>query len=285
VNVTRVNDVYRYSTTNSTTVVNRIMYVNQAAPNAVTAVTRDTFVNARPVAHNVVAVQAREIAQAPVTHVSGVEPVRSSVIGSGKPTSVAPPASVINRQVVAQHMPAQPTTPFAQRQDKLVARPAMVRPVTAPAAQGNLRQQQPQNNMQPANRPEVPINRQQPMPAQPQPAPATTMTHPQAPNQPQAAPQAANPYQQRPEAAARPVVPQARPEAQPARTPEPANAAQQTQTWSHPQARPAPPVQQKTEQQAQQDEAKFKNWQQKQEQKPAPQPPKPEDKKKDEKKR
>src|SRR5208337_2483995 len=146
VNVTRVNEVYRYSTTNNTTVVNRVTYVNQAAPNAVTAVTRETFVNARPVAHNVVAVQARDIAQAPVTHISGVEPVRSSVIGSGKPTAVAPPAAVINRQVVAQHMPAQPTTPFAQRQDKLVARPAMVRPVAAPSPQGNIRQQQPQQN-------------------------------------------------------------------------------------------------------------------------------------------
>ncbi len=294
VNVTRVNEVYRYSTTNNTTVVNRVTYVNQAAPNAVTAVTRETFVNARPVAHNVVAVQARDIAQAPVTHISGVEPVRSSVIGSGRPTSVTPPASVINRQVVAQHMPAQPTTPFAQRQDKLVARPAIVRPVAAPAVQGNFRQpppqgnvqemnrQQPQTSMQPANRPEVPINRQQTTPAQPQPTPAPAMTHPQAPTQPQAAPQAANPYQQRPEAA-RPAVPETRPEAQPARAPEPANAAQ-PQTWSHPQARPAPPVQEKTQQQAQQDEAKYKNWQQKQEQKPAPQPPKPEDKKKDEKK-
>lgn len=291
VNVTRVNEVYRYSTTNNATIVNRVTYVNQAAPNAVTAVTRETFVNARPVAHNVVAVQARDIAQAPVTHISGVEPVRSSVIGSGKPTAVAPPASVINRQVVAQHMPAQPTTPFAQRQDKLVARPAMVRPVAAPGAQGNLRQQQPQTNMQPANRTEVPINRQQPqpevpvnrqqaMPNQPQ---SPAMTRQQAPIQPQAAPQVANPYQQRPEDA-RQAVPAARPQAQPAPATQPATAPQQPQTWSHPQARPAPPVQEKTEQQAQQDEAKYKNWQQKQEQKPAPQPPKPEDKKKDEKK-
>lgn len=310
VNVTRVNNVYNYYTTNNTTVVNRVTYVNQAAPNAVTAVSRETFVNARPVAHNVVALQSREIAQAPVTHMSGVEPIRPSVIGSGKPTAVAPPASVINRQVVAQHMPAQPTTPFAQRQDKLVARPVMVRPVPAPPAQGNFRQPPPQGNvqemnrqqqtnMQPANRPEVPINRQQKVPTQPEvpvnrqalpsqppPAPAPAMT-PSAPNQPPSPAQPATQYQQRPETA-RPAVPeQVRPEvnrAQPTRPPGPANAPQQPQTWSHPQARPAPPVQEKTQQQAQQDEAKFKNWQQKQEQKPAPQPPKAEDKKKDEKK-
>jgi hypothetical protein len=313
VNVTRVNNVYNYYTTNNTTVINRVSYANQAAPNAVTAVTRETFVNARPVAHNVVTIQARDIAQGTVTHMSGVEPIRPSVIGSGRPTSVAPPASVINRQVVAQHIPAQPTTPFAQRQDKLVARPVMVRPVVAPYNQGNSRQpppqgnmqqmnhQQPQTNMQQANRPEVPVNRQPPqpevpvnrqqtMPNQPQ-SPAPAMTHPQAPNQPQAASQPATPYQQHPEAA-RPAVPgQARPEpVQPGKpeavrqpAPAPTNA-QQPQGWSHPQARPAPPVQEKTQQQAQQDEAKFKNWQQKQEQKPAPQPPKPEDKKKDEKK-
>ncbi|MGB9236076.1 MAG: DUF6600 domain-containing protein [Terriglobales bacterium] len=231
VNVTRVADVYNHYTTNSTTVINRITYMNQTAPNALTAVSRDTFVNARPVAGNVVAVQARDIAQAPVTHMAGVEPVRSSVIGAGKPTSFAPPAAVVNRQVVAQHMPAQPPTPFAQRQDKLVARPAMVRPVAAPA---NARQQQPGFAAE--------MNRQQ----QPQTAPKAPvrleMQGPPPPAEP-----ARTPAQSR---AAQPAVQQ----------------QQQQAGWSHPQARPAPPVTDKTPQQKQQDEAKYQSWQQKQQQ-------------------
>jgi hypothetical protein len=35
-----------------------------------------------------------------------------------------------------------------------------------------------------------------------------------------------------------------------------------SQGWSHPQARPAPPVQQRNPAQAQEDENKFRNWQQ-----------------------
>lgn len=277
VNVTRVTNVYNYYTANKTAVINRVTYANQAAPNAVTAVTRDTFVNARPVARNVVAVQARDIAQAPVTHMVGVEPARSSVIGAGNPTRVAPPVAVVNRQVVAQHMPAAPATPFAQRQDKLVARPVTVRPVAPVAGQGNFRQQTP-GAMQQMNRPEVPVNREQPASSQPQTAP----NHPPVriemqgtpPAQPQSAPQPAR------QEAAKPAQPASQPRfvTERPREPETLQPPQQ-QGWSHPQARPVAPVQQKTEQQAQQDEAKYRNWQQKQQQqpkaepKPAPPPP------------
>jgi hypothetical protein len=141
VNVTRVTTVYNTYTTTTTnnTTVNRITYVNQTT--AVTAVSRDTFVNARPVARNVVAVPAREIAQAPITHMSGAEPVRGSVLGAGKLTTVAPPRAVVNRQVVAQHAPSQPPVPFAQRQDKLLVRPVgpvshpSIRPFSQPATE------------------------------------------------------------------------------------------------------------------------------------------------------
>jgi hypothetical protein len=141
VNVTRVTTVYNtYTTTTiNNTTANRITYVNQTT--AVTAVSRDTFVNARPVARNVVAVPAREIAQAPISPMSGAEPVRGSVLGAGKPTTVAPPRAVVNRQVVAQHAPSQPPVPFAQRQDKLLVRPVgpvshpSIRPFSQPAAE------------------------------------------------------------------------------------------------------------------------------------------------------
>src|SRR5258706_3251784 len=133
VNVTKVTNVYNTTVIhNNTTVVNnnvtRIVYVNQRAPNAVTAVSRDTFVNARPVARNVVQVSQRDIEQAPVTRVTGVEPVQTSVLGSGRVTRFAPPAAVATRQVVAQRPPAPPTVPFAQRRDPLVAQPTRPMP-------------------------------------------------------------------------------------------------------------------------------------------------------------
>lgn len=266
VNVAHVTNVYNYYTVHDTTVINRVAYGNQAVPNAVTAVSRDTFVNARPVARNIVAVQPQALAQAPVTHVVGVEPVRASVIGEGRVTAVAPPPAVANRQVVAQRIPSPPPTPFAQRQDKLVARPVNVRPVNAPATQGNARPQEANNSQ---SRQEVNIQQQRPEAnpeqqshAQPQPnVPGTAGSvweGPEHPAQPQ--PAAQNQPHSQPNRPNRTVNAASRP-AQ-------ANTAQQG--WSHPLARPAPPVQQKTPQQAQQEEAKYHNWEQKQQQKPAP---------------
>lgn len=259
VNVTKVTNVYNtYTTTNiNNTTVNRITYVNQAT--AVTAVTRDTFINARPVARNVVVVQPREIAQAPISHMSGVEPVRGSVMGAGRPTTVAPPRAVINRQVVAQHAPVQPPMPFAQRPDKLLVRQItpvreqVARPVTQPVAA----KPEPMGRPQPAmNQPEpTPVER----PIQPSPKPEWQAPRPNA-------------------------------QAQPARTSEPVsernnneNTNPQQQTWSHPQARPAPPVQPKSESQARDEETKYQNWQAKPQ--PAkPQPAKPAPPKDDKKK-
>jgi len=224
-----------------------------------TAVSRDTFVNARPVSRNVVAVQQREIEQAPVGRMTGVEPIRGSVMGAGRPTTVAPPRNVINRQVVAQHAPVQPPTPFAQRQDKLLVRP--VAPVTQPVSA------RPQPT--PVIRPEQPINRTEPAPVErqipqtPKPEMQTPAPRPAVQPQPQTSP--VEPYHnnmQRPQPRPEPA---AEPNAQPS----------QQQGWSHPQARPAPPVQPKTENQARDEENKYRNWQQqpRSERQPRPQPP------------
>jgi len=239
VNVTQVTNVYNTYTTTNVNNVNRITYVNQTT--AVTAVSRDTFVNARPVAHNVVTVQARDIASVPVSHMSGVEPVHSSVMGSGKPTTAAPPRAVVSRQVVAQHAPAAPPVPFEQRQDKLLVRPAgatAVRPVNERPVSQPVNSSQPMNRQQPAVNPTAPPPVQRPV--QPKPNPQLQAPRPSA--QAQGRPEPAAPEAARPQ-----------PNAQ--------------QGWSHPQARPAPPVQPKSESQARDEEAKYKNWQAK------PQPP------------
>ncbi len=62
-----------------------------AGNNGVTVVSHDAFVNARPVAQNVMKVDPREIAAAPVSHVVAAEPVRSQ--RSGRWTSCDGPTS------------------------------------------------------------------------------------------------------------------------------------------------------------------------------------------------
>jgi hypothetical protein len=301
VNVTKVTNVYNYYVHNNTTVINRVNYVNQNAPHAITAVSRETFINARPVARNVVTVAPRDIAQAPVVRMPVADPIRTSVIGAGRPTKIAPPIAVVNRQVVAERIPAPPPTPFSQRQDKLI-----VRPVTPVTQQGNWRPQ-PQGNTQepvtnrprpytpqqppvnrpapPVNRPDTPMNRPEPpavrnMPAPAQPAPRPEGQAPQRPAEPptyQPRPENAQPPHAQPgqPAPPRPVTTEpAHPEPvrQPPHPPEPPSATREDQGWSHPLARPAPPVQPKSEQQTQQDETKYRNWQRKEQERPAPRP-------------
>ena len=112
VNITKVTNVYNTTIINNNTTVNRVTYVNQRVPNAVTAVSRETFVNARPVARNLAQVNAKEVAEAPVVHQAPVQPVRNSVLGSGTPAQFKPPATVANRQVLARTIPAPPRPAF-----------------------------------------------------------------------------------------------------------------------------------------------------------------------------
>jgi hypothetical protein len=112
VNVTRVSNVYNSVVTNRN--VNNLTYVNRQVNGSVTVVSRETFVNARAVARNVVSVPAQELAGAPVSRMAAVEPVRSSVMGAGKPAANRPPAAVISRPVVALRTPAPMPGSFDQ---------------------------------------------------------------------------------------------------------------------------------------------------------------------------
>jgi len=118
VNITKITNVYNttvINNTNNTTTVNRVNYVNAHVMGGVTAVSRDTFVNARPVASHLVHVEPKDIESAPVVHMAPVEPIRTSAIGAGRPTTVKPPVAVMNRQVVAQHEPPALPPTFEQR--------------------------------------------------------------------------------------------------------------------------------------------------------------------------
>jgi hypothetical protein len=254
VNISRVTNIY-----NERDVTN-IRYVNQRVNNGVTFVSRDTFINARPVARNLGRYDERRIADAPIERGIPVQPIRASVLGSGAPTRVRPPQAVINRQVVATQRPMPPKRPFDQRQ-----------------AENNLRterpgQAQPLNNQgvpRPVARPQMPVNQ-----AEPSQASRSEMPRPDArPQRPVVGSNETQPN--RPDA---PVVrhpPQGR-DNQPRNN----DNSPYSQDWSHPQARPVPPVQQRNPAQAQEDENKFRTWQQQRPQAPpaqnrAPQQPQP----------
>jgi hypothetical protein len=263
VNVTKITNVYNTVAINNTTNVNRIAYLNQHVSGGVTVVSREAFVNARPVAQNVMRVEPREIEAARVTHVVAVEPVRQSVFGAGRSAALKPPATVINRQVVAQRTPPAPPRSLEQRQTQTggrlnqqpLLRPDPVRPQSQPtqAAQSNqpVRQQEPQGGFRPFTPPGGGHTSTQPnrrvIEMQGTPAPENRNSQPQQENR-NAPPENGNSQTSRP-----------------SQREEVRSGPQET----HPLVRPAPPVQERNPQQERDEEQKFHNWQQ---QRPAPAP-------------
>jgi hypothetical protein len=276
VSVTRVTNVYNTVVVNRTT-VNNITYVNQRVNNGVTVVSHDAFVNARPVAQNVMRVDAKEIAAAPVSHVVEAEPIRTSVIGAGRPVPVKPPASVISRPVVAVRTPPPLPRPIEQRQaqagghlnQQALVRPSLVRPMgaaqPAPMNQGNRSQPTStpaqastptQNGFKPFTQPNGSSNNSNS---------GNNSGNNQVRQLPQTQPRVLEEQGTPP--------PQNRNVPQQNRTVPPnPNYRPPQQQETHPLVRPAPPVQERSPQQEQQQEQKFNQWH---EQRPATPPPAP----------
>jgi hypothetical protein len=122
--VTAINRPH-VTVTNVNVQVTNITYVNRAVPNAVTAVPRDAFVRAQPVARVAVAVPAASVRAAAVVGApQGVQPqARVSVVGEQAVRAPAPPAAAVNRQVIVRAAP--PPQPHA-------AQAAPVRQAVAP---------------------------------------------------------------------------------------------------------------------------------------------------------
>jgi hypothetical protein len=247
VTVTKITNVY----VNRNTTVNHITYVNERVNNGVTVVSHDAFVNARPVAQNIMRVDQKEIAAAPVGHVVAAEPIRTSVMGVGRLASVRPPASVISRQVVAVRTPAAPPHSLEQREAQ---------------ANGRLNQQ---GLVRPAGQPASVNASGRPAPTQDGFRPFTQTT---AGNN-----GGGSEVRQMPNTQPRVYKQQGTPQpenSQPKndQTNESRNAppANQPAAATHPLVRPAPPVQQRSPQQEQQQEQKFNQWHQ---QRPASPPP------------
>lgn len=241
VEMAKITNVYNAGVINRTTAANSITYANRSVAGGVTVVSSDTFVNARPVAKNIVSVPAKELASAPVSRVAGAEPVRASVIGAGTPASNRPPAAAMSRQVVALRTPAPMPSSFAQQetqagghlnQDQLVRQQAPGRPVT-PSVQATR-----QTESEDGFRSFTPSGNNQ---ARTAPRVWEEQGTPEPPRSSQSAQRSA---QSASGSAA------SRPAGQP---------AQQPANWSHPLAKPAPPVQAKNDQQQ---EEKYSAWHQ-----------------------
>ena len=256
VNITHITNVYNTVIVNKSTTVNNIRYANQGT-NAVTVVSHDAFVNARPVANNIMRIEAREIAAAPVSHVVQAEPIRTSVVGTGRPVTVRPPAAVISRPVVAVRTPPPPPRPIEQRQAQAgghLNQQALVRPVgpSQPASMnpGGRAQQPTQDGFRPFT-PSNSGNSQVRQMPQTQPRVYEQQGTPQPQNRPenrnvQVQQNRPEPNENRNQQSYRPPIEE-----------------------THPLVRQAPPVQERNEQQERQQEQKFNQWQQ---QRPSPPP-------------
>jgi hypothetical protein len=140
INQTNITNVYNNVYVNKTVNVTNIKYQNQTAPNAVTATSHQAFTSAQPVGRNMVKVDAREVASAPVAPLTpGVAPQQHSVLGAGASASVKPPAASFGRAVVAKTPPPAAPVSFAQQRQAIQANGGR------PPAVSQLRQAQAEN--------------------------------------------------------------------------------------------------------------------------------------------
>jgi hypothetical protein len=190
VNVTNITNVY------NNTNVNNVTYMHQTNVGAVTAVSHETFVNARPVGGATVRVNERQLQAAEVQRGVAVAPVRQSIVGAGAAAAVRPSEEVMRRQVVVKESPAAPRVSYERQQQVLSAQPGRVpTPQQMDQLRGSQARQQPpagkftpfdrgnQNTSQPAGVPaQQQINQTRGQQVQQQP-PAGIFTPPARGNQ------------------------------------------------------------------------------------------------------
>ena len=117
VNTSVVNNYYTNVVVNKTVNITNVTYVNQRVPGAVMATSQQAFTSGQPVARNIVHVDNRELASAPVNAMTPpAVPQRQAVTGGRPAANVKPPAAVQARAIVAKTAPPPPPPTFAQRQ-------------------------------------------------------------------------------------------------------------------------------------------------------------------------
>jgi len=241
VNVTQVTNVYNTTIINKTTTITNVTYANRNVQGAVVVVPQRAFAGAQPVVHSAVAINARELASAPVSARVAVVPTQQAVLGARASTAghvTAPPAAVMNRAVIAKRTPPPPPVSFAKQQQALAAHPGQavapremqtLRPTGAAAPRPMVKQAPPGKPAtptmgHPANPPNA-ARPAQPMAPAAQPAPAQRPVAPAEPNHP---------------AAAQPNRPTPPPQAQPNNRPENTRPETNRPAPSRPAEPPAP---------------------------------------------
>ena len=118
VNVTNVN-ITNINITNVN--VTNVTYRNRTVANAVTVVSRKTFVNGTPVGRSAMRVAPGEFTRVRVIERAPVVPTRVSLIGEAAANRHAslPPASLARRPVLAVHAPPPAPIAFAVQQQQL----------------------------------------------------------------------------------------------------------------------------------------------------------------------
>ncbi|PYU84593.1 MAG: hypothetical protein DMG50_04010 [Acidobacteria bacterium] len=118
VNNTVVNNYYNNVVVNKN--VTNIKYVNQTAPNGVTATSQQNFTSAQPVGRNMMRVDRREVESAQVNPTTPtVAPQQRSVLGAGG--AARPPARFQERSVVAKMPPPPAPVSFVKQQQAIQA--------------------------------------------------------------------------------------------------------------------------------------------------------------------
>jgi hypothetical protein len=177
VNVTQVTNVYNTVVVNRNVTVNRVnyTYANNAA--AVTAVSRETFVGARPVAAAAVRITPEQLQSARVTEAQPLAPTRASYVAATAKVAYAKPAVPFSqRQVVAR---LNPPAPVVSHGAPRVVNAEATRRGAAPAARGSVPAARANNTAEPAVR-----ENNQPVhenPASPRPNVYTNENIPRAP--------------------------------------------------------------------------------------------------------
>jgi hypothetical protein len=111
INVTQVNTVYNNYVVNRNAPAGRINYTYANNAVAVTAVSRETFVGAKPVATSFVRVTPEQLQNARVIEQTPLAPTRTSyVAAAAKPARGTPPVAFTQRPVVARLNPPMPVT-------------------------------------------------------------------------------------------------------------------------------------------------------------------------------
>ncbi len=110
-NATQVTNIYNTVRVNNVTNVTNVHYTYEHNAAAVTAVSRETFVNARPVQQATVKINETQLASARVVDAAPLQPTRSSYVASNaKPAArtAQPPFPFNQRKVVAKLPPPMP---------------------------------------------------------------------------------------------------------------------------------------------------------------------------------